>query len=218
MTDHPTTDLVATTALDRRIADLVGPAIEGMGFTLIRLRLGGSKGKVRRVLQIMADRPEGGIDIGDCGRISTAVSAILDVEDPVEGEYTLEVSSPGIDRPLTRLEDFATWEGWDARLETAEPIDGRRRFKGILAGVEDGEVLVEIDEEGEALTIGLRFEWLSDARLVLTDALVAEMLRQRKVTSPEGADADGGDHGGSDGGNDDGSDGGEDDFMPARDN
>lgn len=215
MTDNPPTDLVANTAVDRRLADLVGPVIEGMGFVLVRLRLGGSKGKVRRVLQIMADRPEGGIDIGDCGRISTAVSAVLDVEDPVEGEYSLEVSSPGIDRPLTRLHDFETWEGWEARLETAEPIDGRRRFKGILGGVEDGEVLLEIEEGGAPVTIGLRFEWLSDARLVLTDALVAEMLRQRG--GPPGEDQSGEDDPETD--DKDGADTGDDtDSMPARDN
>lgn len=190
MNEGPITDLVATTAIDRRLAELVGPVIEGMGFELIRLRLGGSKGRVRRVLQIMADRPGGGIDIGDCGRISTAVSAVLDVEDPIEGEYTLEVSSPGIDRPLTRPRDFETWEGWEARLETAEPIDGRRRFKGLLAGFADGEVLLEIDEAGGRVTIGLRFEWLSDARLVLSDALVAEMLRQRRGSATIGGAAD----------------------------
>lgn len=220
MNDSLPTDLVATTAIDRRIADLVGPVIEGMGFELVRLRLGGSKGKVRRVLQVMADRPGGGIDIGDLGRISTALSAVLDVEDPIEGEYTLEVSSPGIDRPLTRLHDFEDWAGWEARLETAEPIDGRRRFKGVLAGVEDGEVLLEIDEAGEALTIGLRFEWLSEARLVLSDALVAEMLRQRKV-APGAEDDTAGDDGAEDdapaAGGDAGK-GGDSDSMPARDN
>jgi len=123
----------------------------------------------------MADRPEGGIVVDDCARISTAVSAVLDVEDPIEDNYTLEVSSPGIDRPLTRLKDFDTWAGYEARLETFELIDGRRRFKGTLAGTEGDEVLIEI-EEG---TIGLKFDWLSDAKLLLTDDLIAEMLRQR---------------------------------------
>ena len=97
---------------------------------------------------------------------------MLDVEDPIGGEYVLEVSSPGIDRPLTRLKDFETWAGYEARLETTELIDGRRRFKGVLPGVEDGEVLIEI-EEG---TIGLDFDWLADAKLVLTDELIAESL------------------------------------------
>ena len=172
------TDLIAKTAIDRRLAEIVTPAIEGLGFELVRIRLMGGKTKT---LQIMADRPEGGIVVDDCARISTAVSAVLDVEDPIEDAYTLEVSSPGIDRPLTRLKDFDLWEGFEARLETVEMIDGRRRFKGMLQGTEGDEVLIMIDgPKGEALTIGLQFDWLSDAKLVLTDELIAEMLRQRK--------------------------------------
>ncbi len=171
------TDLIAKTAIDRRLAEIVTPAIEGLGFELVRIRLMGGK---TRTLQIMADRPDGGIEVEDCARISTAVSAVLDVEDPIEEAYILEVSSPGIDRPLTRLKDFAMWDGYEARLETTELIDGRRRFKGTLAGTEDDEVLIEIEEGGETVTIGLKFDWLSDAKLVLTDELIAEMLRQRK--------------------------------------
>jgi ribosome maturation factor RimP len=174
-------ELVAKTAIDRRLADIVQPVIEGMGFELIRLRLMGGK---TRVLQIMADRPDGGIGVDECGDISTAVSAVLDVEDPVEDNYILEVSSPGIDRPLTRLKDFETWKGWEARIETSELIDGRRRFKGDLAGVEGDEVLIIIEEGGEDVTIGLKFDWLSDAKLILTDDLIAEMLRQKKVAEP----------------------------------
>jgi ribosome maturation factor RimP len=174
-------ELVAKTAIDRRLADIVQPVIEGMGFELIRLRLMGGK---TRVLQIMADRPDGGIGVDECGDISTAVSATLDVEDPIEDNYVLEVSSPGIDRPLTRLKDFETWKGWEARIETSELIDGRRRFKGDLAGVEGDEVLITLDEGGDEVTIGLKFDWLSDAKLILTDALIAEMLRQKKVAEP----------------------------------
>ena len=171
-------DLIAKTSIDRRLAEIVGPVIEGLGFELVRIRLMG--GKIH-TLQIMADRPEGGIVVEDCATISTAVSAILDVEDPLEDEYVLEVSSPGIDRPLTRLKDFDMWEGYEARIETTELIDGRRRFKGMLAGIEGDEVLIEIEEAGEDVTIGLRFDWLSDAKLILTDDLIAEMLRQRKA-------------------------------------
>jgi ribosome maturation factor RimP len=177
-------DLIAKTAIDRRLADIVGPAIEGMGFELIRIRLMGGK---TRTLQVMADRPGGGIDVEDCARISTALSAILDVEDPVEDAYVLEVSSPGIDRPLTRLKDFAEWTGWEARLETSELIDGRRRFKGTLAGTEGEEVLVELDEKDGPVTIGLRFDWLADAKLILTEELIAEMLRQKKAAAPDPA-------------------------------
>ncbi len=173
------TDLVAKTAMDRRLAEIVQPVIEGMGFELVRIRL---MGGATRTLQIMADRPEGGIEVDDCGEISTAVSAILDVEDPIEENYVLEVSSPGIDRPLTRLKDFEMWKGWEARIETTELIDGRRRFKGMLAGVEGEEVLIEIEDGTETVTIGLQFDWLSDAKLILTDELISEMLRQKKAS------------------------------------
>jgi ribosome maturation factor RimP len=172
------TDLVAKTGIDRRLAEIVQPTVEGMGFELVRIRL---MGGLRKIVQIMADRPDGGIDVEDCGRISVAVSAVLDVADPIDEAYTLEVSSPGIDRPLTRLKDFETWKGWEARIETAEAIDGRRRFKGLLAGTEGDEVLIEIEDKGEPVTIGLRFDWLTDAKLILTDDLIAEMLRQKKA-------------------------------------
>ncbi|WP_431297726.1 ribosome maturation factor RimP [Tabrizicola sp. BL-A-41-H6] len=171
-------DLIAKTSIDRRLADIIGPVIEGMGFELVRVRLMGGK---TRILQIMADKAEGGIDVDECGQISTAVSAVLDVEDPIEDNYVLEVSSPGIDRPLTRLKDFEVWKGWEARVETSELIDGRRRFKGTLAGTENDEILIEIEEGGETLTIGLKFDWLSDAKLILTEDLITEMLRQRKA-------------------------------------
>lgn len=173
------TDLIAKTAIDRRLADIVGPVIEGLGFELVRIRLMGGR---TRVLQIMADRPDGGIGVDECGTISTAVSAVLDVEDPIEENFILEVSSPGIDRPLTRLKDFEMWKGWEARIETSELIDGRRRFKGGLMGVEGEEILIEIEEGGQDVTIGLRFDWLSDAKLILTDELIAEMLRQKKAS------------------------------------
>lgn len=172
-------DLIAKTATDRRLAELLTPVIEGLGFELVRIRL---MGGATRTLQIMADRPDGGIEVDECGDISTAVSAVLDVEDPIEENYILEVSSPGIDRPLTRLKDFEMWKGWEARLETGELIDGRRRFKGMLAGVEGEEVLIEIEEGGQPVTIGLQFEWLSDAKLILTDELISEMLRQKKAS------------------------------------
>jgi ribosome maturation factor RimP len=167
-------DLVAKAAIDRRLAGIVTPTIAGLGFELVRVRLMGGR---RPVLQIMAERPEGGIEVEDCARISRAVSAVLDVEDPISSEYTLEVSSPGIDRPLTRLKDFERWEGYEAKVETAEPIDGRRRFKGVLEGVEDGEVRLAIPEG----TIGLAFDMIADAKLVLTDALIAESLAGRRA-------------------------------------
>ena len=176
-------DLIAKTAIDRRIAGIVTPTIEGLGFELVRLRLMGGR---RATLQIMAERPEGGIEIEDCAQISRAVSAVLDVEDPISGEYTLEVSSPGIDRPLTRLKDFERAAGHEARIETVEMIDGRKRFKGMLDGVEGGEVLLAIPEG----TIGLDFEMIADAKLVLTDALIAESLADRKAKGFDPGDFD----------------------------
>ena len=167
-------DLIAKAAIDRRLAEVVQPVIEGMGFELVRVRLMGGKTKT---VQIMAERPDGGIDVDECAQISTAVSAVLDVEDPIAENYTLEVSSPGIDRPLTRLKDFDNWQGYEAKIETTEMVDGQRRFKGELAGVAEDEVLLTIPQG----TIGLKFDWLSDAKLVLTDDLIREMLRQRKA-------------------------------------
>jgi ribosome maturation factor RimP len=172
-----TNDLIAKAAIDRRLAEIITPVIEDLGFELVRIRLMSGK---ETTLQIMAEKPEGGIEVDDCAAISTAVSAIMDVEDPILDAYTLEVSSPGIDRPLTRLKDFDTWEGYEAKIETTELIDGRRRFKGQIAGTEDGEVLITIEDQGKDVTIGLKFEWLEDAKLVLTDALIRDVLRARK--------------------------------------
>lgn len=170
-------DLIARAAMDRRIAAIVQPVIEDLGFELVRLRLLSGK---EQTLQLMIQRPDGTVDVDNCATVSTAVSAVLDVEDPITDEYNLEVSSPGIDRPLTRLKDFEQWAGHTAKIETEELIDGRRRFKGTLAGVEEGEVLITLDDTADEITIGLKFEWLSDAKLVLTDELIREVLRGRK--------------------------------------
>ncbi|MEL6647864.1 MAG: ribosome maturation factor RimP, partial [Pseudomonadota bacterium] len=168
-----TNDLIAKSAMDRRMAEIISPVIEDMGFELVRVRLMGGKSKT---LQIMAERPDGGIEVDECADISTAVSAILDVEDPITDAYALEVSSPGIDRPLTRLKHFEEYEGYDAKLETSEMVGGRKRFKGVLAGIEEDEVLINV-EEG---TIGLKFDWLAEAKLILTDELIKDMLKARK--------------------------------------
>ncbi len=166
-------DLIAKAAIDRRIAEIITPVVEDMGFEIVRVRLMTGK---ESILQVMVQRPDGSIEVDECAKISTAISATMDVEDPIVDVYTLEVSSPGIDRPLTRMKDFAQWEGFEAKIETDELIDGRRRFKGQLAGTEGGEVLITITEG----TIGLKFEWLSDAKLVLTDELIRDVLRGRK--------------------------------------
>lgn len=171
------TDLIAKASMDRRIAEIITPVIEDMGFELVRVRYMSGKSAT---LQLMVQRPDGGIDVDECAEISTAVSAVMDVEDPILDAYTLEVSSPGIDRPLTRLKDFDQWNGYAARIETHDLIDGRRRFKGTLAGTEDGDVLIEIVNEGDPVTIGLQFDWLSEAKLILTDDLIRDVLRARK--------------------------------------
>ena len=170
-------DLIARAAIDKHLASIITPVIEDMGFELVRVRLMSGE---TATLQIMAQRSDGGIEVDDCAAISTAVSATLDVEDPITDPYHLEVSSPGIDRPLTRLNDFETWNSYEAKLETHEMIDGRKRFKGPLRGTEGGEVLIEIEVNGEPTTIGLQFDWISDAKLVLTDELIRDVLRTRK--------------------------------------
>ena len=175
-------DLIAKASIDRRLAEVIEPVIEDLGFELVRVRLQGGK---TATLQIMADRPEGGINVDDCAEISTAVSATLDVQDPIEENYHLEVSSPGIDRPLTRMKDFESFEGYEARLDLNQPIDGRKRFKGTLAGTEGTEVLINIEDQGATHTIGLDFDLLADAKLVLTDELIKEMLRQKKEAGVE---------------------------------
>lgn len=166
-------ELIARAAMDRRITEIITPTVEDLGFEVVRVRLMTGK---ESILQIMVQKPDGTIEVDECATVSTAVSALLDVEDPIVDVYTLEVSSPGIDRPLTRLKDFDQWEGFEAKIETEELIDGRRRFKGMLRGTEGDEVLIEI-EEG---TIGLKFEWLTDAKLVLTDELIRDVLKGRK--------------------------------------
>ena len=152
----------------RRIEGIVTPSIEAMGFEVVRVMITGGQ---RPTLQIMADRSDGTmISVDDCAEISRTVSAVLDVEDPISGEYTLEVSSPGIDRPLTRLKDFERWAGFEARVDMDVPIDGRKRFSGRIKGVADDRVQVELDDK--AGTVDLPFDGISRAKLVLTDALL----------------------------------------------
>ena len=167
-------DLIAKSAIEKKLLGLINPLITDMGFELIRLRLMSSK---EITLQIMVARPDGFINVDECADLSTAISALLDVEDPIIDAYSLEVSSPGIDRPLTRMKDFEEFEGYDARLETVELIDGQKRFKGTLAGTNGSEIMINVDEG----TIGLKFEWLAEAKLILTDELIKEMLKQRKI-------------------------------------
>jgi ribosome maturation factor RimP len=153
---------------------IIEPAVEAAGFKLVRLRLMGGKTKT---LQIMAERPDGSMNVEDCAELSRALSDFLDAEDPIEGEYHLEVSSPGIDRPLTRLGDFARWSGHEAKIELAQPDEnGRKRFKGLLLGLDGSDVQVEVD--GARRTFSFRA--VAEAKLVLTDKLSAEDLKGRK--------------------------------------
>ena len=157
--------------MDKKLAELLNPILEDLGFEMVRVRLSNGNPST---LQIMADRLDGPIGVDELAEINTSVGTILDVEDPIPENYTLEISSPGIDRPLTRIKDFDSFQGFEAKIETTELIDGRRRFRGVLAGVNNDEVLINL-EEG---TIGLKFTWLSDARLVLSDDLIKKMLKK----------------------------------------
>ena len=157
--------------MDKKLAELLNPILEDLGFEMVRVRLSNGNPST---LQIMADRLDGQIGVDELAEINTSVGTILDVEDPIPENYTLEISSPGIDRPLTRKKDFDSFQGFEAKVETTELIDGRRRFRGVLAGINNDEVLINL-EEG---TIGLKFTWLSDARLVLSDDLIKKMLKK----------------------------------------
>ena len=157
------------TAEDLKLLELIDPVAEAAGYAVVRLRLMG--GSETRRLQIMAERPsDGDMNVEDCARLSRAISAVLDPADPISGEYTLEVSSPGVDRPLTRLQDFATYEGHEVKLELDRLAEGRKRFRGQLAGVEGDQV--GIDLEGEEATAMVPFAWIIEAKLVLTDQLM----------------------------------------------
>src|SRR5258707_9372763 len=140
------------TAEDLGLLELLDPVAEAAGYAIVRLRLMG--GEHARRLQIMAERPsDGEMNVEDCARLSRAISEVMDAADPISGEYVLEVSSPGVDRPLTRLADFATYEGHQARLELDRLAEGRKRFKGVLAGVEDTNVAVDLEGEAETALI-----------------------------------------------------------------
>lgn len=168
--------IITESGLDARIARIVSPALAGLGYRLVRVRVTGQNGCT---VQVMAEKDDGTLAIEDCEAISRAISPALDVDDPVGRAYHLEVSSPGIDRPLVREGDFVRWAGHEAKLETAIPIEGRRRWRGQLLGVEDGKVGVRLAEIGGG-THWIALAELSDARLVMTDALVAQSLKGGK--------------------------------------
>jgi ribosome maturation factor RimP len=167
--------------LAAQLAVLIEPTLIDMGFRLVRIVVGGKD----KILQIMAERPDGSITIDDCEAISKQVSPLLDVNDIIASAYRLEVSSPGIDRPLVRPSDFVDWQGYEAKIELSEPVDGRRRFKGRLEGFEDGEVLIECDlDQVGVKMLGFPAALISDAKLVLTDELIREALTRAKKGRP----------------------------------
>jgi ribosome maturation factor RimP len=167
-----TRNTVIITAMSH-LEPILEPAIEAAGFRLVRLRLMGGKTKT---LQIMAERPDGTMNVEDCAVLSHALLDFIEREDPLEGDYELEVSSPGIDRPLTRLTDFARWAGHEAKVELAAPIDGRKRFRGVLLGLDGNQVAMETQGQ----RISFAFKGIAEAKLVLTDKLIQEDLKARK--------------------------------------
>jgi ribosome maturation factor RimP len=154
------------------------PAIEAAGYRLVRLRLMGGKTKT---LQIMAERPDGTMNVEDCASLARALLDFMESDDPLEGDYELEVSSPGIDRPLTRLMDYSRYAGHEAKLELTAPLDGRKRFRGTLLGVDGSDVTIET----QGTRVKFPFKGIAEAKLVLTDKLIAEDLKARKHAQQE---------------------------------
>jgi ribosome maturation factor RimP len=176
---------------DRKLLELLDPVAEAAGYEIVRLRLMGGD-KSGRTLQIMAERPDGEMVVEDCAVLSRAVSQVLDALDLVSGEYRLEVSSPGVDRPLTRLKDFANYEGYEARLELDRIADGRKRFRGLLAGVEGDNIAIDEEAKPDETTL-IPFAWVSEAKLVLNDKLLqrgAEARAARIQSETSQSDSD----------------------------
>jgi ribosome maturation factor RimP len=194
--------IIRESGTDARVAAIVRPVLRGMGFRLVRAKLSGQNGLT---LQIMAERQDGTMTVEDCEEVSRAVSPALDVEDPIAQPYHLEVSSPGIDRPLVRKADFSTWQGHEARIETSVLIDDRKRFRGRLAGADPDGVLVEVSKPAYGAEASVRIPWdtISEARLVLTDDLIREALsrdnKARKEAKKRRGPADGQDTAGETG-------------------
>ncbi|KZM50824.1 ribosome maturation factor RimP [Labrenzia sp. OB1] len=172
--------IVTEQGVDARVAAIVEPVIEDLGYRLVRTRISAANGCT---LQIMAERPDGTMTVEDCETVSRAVSPALDVEDPINRAYHLEVSSPGIDRPLVRSGDFERWAGHDLKVEMAVMLEGRKRFRGTLLGVENGAARIRIPDtsKGEEDTVALPLENIGEAKLVLTDDLITAALQAEKA-------------------------------------
>jgi ribosome maturation factor RimP len=183
--------IITETGLEARVAHIVEPVAVGLGYRLVRVKLSSMNGAT---LQIMAERPDGTMTVEDCERLSRDLSPVLDVEDPIDAAYHLEVSSPGIDRLLVRRSDFERWTGHQAKIELIRPLEGRRRFKGVLGLLDGDAVRLTMDGKSkldEPSTVTLPLSEIEEARLVLTDALVRDTLRKekRKVREEDHADA-----------------------------
>ncbi len=172
--------LVVESGVEARVAAIAEPVIEDLGYRLVRIRITAQNGCT---LQVMAERPDGTMTVEDCEAVSRELSPALDVDDPINRAYHLEISSPGIDRPLVRASDFDRWSGHLAKVEMAVLQDGRKRFRGTLLGTDDGRFGLKLDDarKDEPDTIWLPLEDVGDARLVLTDALIAAALKAGKA-------------------------------------
>jgi ribosome maturation factor RimP len=180
--------LIIEPGLPARVAAIVEPVIEQLGYRLVRVRVSSAEGCT---VQIMAERPDGTMTVEDCEAVSRALSPVLDVADPVDRAYRLEISSPGIDRPLVRKSDFERYAGHVAKIETAVPIQGRKRFRGVLIGTDGEAARIRRDDagEGEEAEVLLPIEEMSEAKLVLTDHLVTEALRREKSAKRKAREA-----------------------------
>jgi ribosome maturation factor RimP len=168
-----------------KVAELIEPVLQERGFRIVRVTVSGRDGGL---LQVMAEREDGTLTIEDCETISRDISPLLDVHEPISGAYRLEVSSPGIDRPLVRPSDFEDWAGYEAKIELKQPIDGRKRFRGPLDGFEDGEVRIDVEVgPGERAIVGLPVALIGEAKLVLTDELIREALSRAKKNQVVGS-------------------------------
>lgn len=172
--------IIRETGIDAKVATIVEPVLNTLGFRLVRVRLSGLNGQT---LQIMAERPDGTMTVDDCELVSRTVAPVLDVEDPINGKYHLEISSPGIDRPLVRKSDFTNWVGHIVKLETSIIIEGRRKFRGRIVPGDAETVVIESDQisYGNEPIVRIPFDTISDARLILTDDLIRDALRKDKA-------------------------------------
>lgn len=171
--------LITETGVERRVADIIEPVLMPMGYQLVRVRLSAQNGAT---LQIMAERTDGTMTVEDCEIVSTAISPVLDVDDPIGKAYHLEVSSPGIDRPMVRKGDFTRWTGHLVKCETSVLVESRKRFRGVILGADTEGFTLERDQPGpdETPTVVVPFSALSEAKLILTDELIREALTADK--------------------------------------